>query len=99
MMGRNDVFGARCARKGSIGMISTPEQTRQALIQEVSALPDAVLPELLDYVRFLRLRTLSDEEINRRFLSALSAARAIAAEEKISEADIDYEIQQYRDQQ
>jgi hypothetical protein len=77
-------------------MTSFTEQTRQALIQEVAALPDAVLPELLDYVRFLRLRTISDEEINLRFLAALSAARAIAAEEKISEADIDYEIQQYR---
>jgi hypothetical protein len=77
-------------------MTSFTEQTRQALIQEVAALPDAVLPELLDYVRFLRLRTISDEEINLRFLAALSTARAIAAEEKISESDIDYEIQQYR---
>jgi hypothetical protein len=72
------------------------DKTRQAVLQEVAALPAEALPELLDYVRFLRLRTTRDEDLKERFLSALETARKIAAQEQINEETIDYEIQQHR---
>lgn len=75
------------------------DKTRQAVLQEVAALPAEALPELLDYVRFLRLRTTRDEDLKERFLSALETARAIAAQEQINEETIDYEIQQHRTEQ
>ncbi|MBI1294782.1 hypothetical protein GC175_07465 [bacterium] len=77
-------------------MSTMPQETRQAVLQEVYALPEEVLPELLDYVRFLRLRTTRDEDLRERFLSALDTARTIAAQEQINEETIDYEIQQHR---
>lgn len=72
------------------------DETRQAVLQEVATLPAEALPELLDYVRFLRLRTTRDEDLRERFLSALDAARTIATQERINEETIDYEIQQHR---
>lgn len=77
--------------------MNTPEtDLRQSVIREVQTLPEDQLPGVLDYLRFLRIKSLSGQELEDRFTAALNAARAIARQEGITEEDIAREIAQVR---
>lgn len=69
---------------------------RQVVIQELNTLPPDKLSQVLDFIRFLKIRAKSDAEVKREFKNAVAQARAIAAERGITEADITEEINQVR---
>lgn len=69
---------------------------RQDLLREVTILPEKLVPEILSYVRFLQIQSMSDDEVNSRFDAAIEEARAIAREEGITDEDIAAEIKAYR---
>jgi hypothetical protein len=64
---------------------------RSLVVEELEKVPDEAMPEILDFVRFLKqqLSSLTPEE---RFDRAWMIARRIAAERDISDADIAREI-------
>lgn len=72
---------------------------RQNVIRELQSLPDDQLLSVLEYVRFLKIKRLSDQEIERNFISALKTARAISQQESITEKGIENEIAQVRTSQ
>jgi predicted transcriptional regulator len=65
---------------------------RETVARELEKLPDEELTKLLDYIRFLKLKSLPDYEMDARFVSALETARQIARQEGITEEDIRKEI-------
>jgi len=69
--------------------------TRELVLQELHDLPDPGLFEVLDFVRFLKSQwgAMSAEE---RFDRAWMAARRIAAEQGITDADIQAETEKVR---
>jgi len=69
---------------------------RQNVIRELQSLPDDQLLSVLEYVRFLKIKILSDQEIERHFISAIKTARAISQQEGITEKEIENEIAQVR---
>ena len=69
------------------------------VIQELSTLPADKIGEVLDFIRFLKIRAKSNEQIQREFRNALAQARALAAERGITENDIAEEIRQARAEQ
>ncbi|MBM3129232.1 MAG: hypothetical protein FJ009_11495 [Chloroflexi bacterium] len=71
---------------------------QELVIRELDTLPTEKIGEVLDFIRFLKIRAKSDAELEREFQSALAQARAIAAERGITEADIAEEIRQVRAQ-
>jgi hypothetical protein len=71
----------------------SPQET---ILRELSTLPEDQANQVLDFIRFLKMRSLTDEELSRSFREALTKARDIATEQGISEADIAEEIRQVR---
>jgi len=69
---------------------------KDVVIRELDTLPTEQLAQVLDFIRFLKIRVKSDEELRKEFRSALAQARAIAAERGITEAEIAEEIQRVR---
>ena len=69
------------------------------VMQELSTLPADKIGEVLDFIRFLKIRAKSNEQIQREFRNALAQARALAAERGITENDIAEEIRQARAEQ
>ncbi len=59
---------------------------------ELESLADEQLRELLDYMRFLRVRHATRAARDRAFTDALEQAREIAARQGITEQDINEEI-------
>ena len=72
------------------------QSIREDLINEIKSLPQSQLFNVLEYVRFLKIKTLSGRQIEKRFDSALKKAREIAQKEGITEEDIQNEIIQAR---
>ncbi len=70
--------------------------SQELVLRELSTLPEEQLNEVLDFIRFLKVRALTDEELSRRFRDALAKARGIAAAEGISESDVAEEIRKTR---
>ncbi len=56
---------------------------RELLIQEVSQLPDPLLAELLDFVRFLKAKTAES-----RFATAIASESALAKDWLTPEEDV-----------
>jgi hypothetical protein len=74
--------------------------TQQDLvIQELRTLPTEKQTEVLDFIRFIKIRLKRDEQVQREFRDAIARARAIAAERGITEADIAKEIRRFRAEQ
>ena len=69
---------------------------RELVIQELDNLPPEKIGQVLDFVRFIKVRSKSDLELASEFRNALAKARTIAAERGITEADIAEEIRQAR---
>ena len=72
--------------------MSATAKIRETVARELEKLPDDELTQLLDYIRFLKLKSLPAQELDSRFVSALETARQIALEEGISERDIAEEV-------
>jgi hypothetical protein len=64
---------------------------RMLVVRELEEAPDEAMPEILDFVRFLK-RQLSGLTAEERFDRAWMTARRIASERAISDADIANEI-------
>ncbi len=71
---------------------------QELVIRELDTLPTDKVGEVLDFIRFLKIRAKSNAELEREFKNALTQARAIAAERGITEEDIAEEIRQVRAQ-
>jgi hypothetical protein len=71
---------------------------QELVMRELDTLPTDKVGEVLDFIRFLKIRAKSNAELEREFQSALTQARAIAAERGITEEDIAEEIRQVRAQ-
>ena len=69
---------------------------RETVARELDKLPDEELIKLLDYIRFLKLKSLPDYEMDARFVSALETARQIARQEGITEREIQEEVEASR---
>jgi len=76
--------------------MSATAKIRETVARELDKLPDEELMKLLDYIRFLKLKSLPDYEIDARFCSALASARQIARQEGITESEIQEEIERTR---
>lgn len=72
--------------------MSATAKIRETVARELDKLPDEQLTQLLDYIRFLKLKSLPDQELDARFVSALETARSIAQREGITERDIEEEV-------
>ena len=72
--------------------MSTTARIRETVARELDKLPDEALTQILDYIRFLKLKSLPDQELDARFLPALETARRIAQQEGITERDISKEV-------
>jgi len=75
--------------------MNTLEQT---IIQEMSTLPETRLPDVLAFIRFLKISIPREQkEIEENFDKALKSIRARAAELNITDEDIAAEIRAVRD--
>lgn len=72
------------------------QKIRETVARELDKFPDEELKKLLDYIRFLKLKSLPDDEIGARFSSALASARQIARQEGITESEIQEEVEASR---
>jgi len=70
----------------------------QSIMLEISTLPKSRLPEVLTYVRFIKLGLADSSEIEKRFDKSWKQVRARAKKLKITQADIDAEIRAVRAQ-
>jgi len=68
----------------------------QAIMLEISTLPEYRLADVLTYVRFIKLGLADREEIEKRFDKSWKQVRARARKLKITQADIDTEIRAVR---
>jgi hypothetical protein len=69
---------------------------QERVVRELSTLPEDKVEQVLDFIRFLKIRSTSDQELASEFRRALSEARRITAERGITESDIAEEIRQVR---
>ena len=76
--------------------MSATAKIRETVARELDKLPDEELIKLLDYIRFLKLKSLPDYEIDARFVSALETARQIARQEGITGREIQEEVEASR---
>jgi hypothetical protein len=72
--------------------MSATARIRETVARELDKLPDEELMKLLDYIRFLKLKSLPDPEMDAQFVSALETARRIAQQEGITEREIEEEV-------
>lgn len=70
----------------------------QTLLQEVAALPNARRPDVLAFVRYLRLSLMDDDDLERRYDAAIEKIRETAKRYTITEKDIEDEIRAVREE-
>ncbi len=63
---------------------------------EVESLPESKQADVLAFIRFVKIGLADPQTIERRFGEALRRARAIAVERKVTEQDIEAEIEAVR---
>ena len=70
----------------------------QAIMTEISTLPETRLPDVLAFIRFLKLSIPKEQkELEERFDEALKSIRARAKEMNITDEDIEAEIRAVRE--
>ena len=70
----------------------------RTIITELSTLPETRLPDVLAFIRYLKLSIPKEQkELEERFEEALKIIRARAKEMNITEADIEAEIRAVRE--
>jgi hypothetical protein len=68
---------------------------RETVLQELEGLAEDRIPEVLDFIRFLKSRQ-EAERARQRFAVAVEEARAIAREQGVTDEDVLAEIQAAR---
>ena len=68
----------------------------QTLLHEISALPESRRPDVLAFVRYLRISLREDDELERRYDAAINTIRETARRYNITEQDIADEIRSVR---
>jgi len=72
-------------------------ELEQTIMTEISTLPETRLPDVLAFIRYLKLSIPEDQkEIEERFDEALKSIRARAREMNITDEDIEAEIRPVR---
>ena len=70
----------------------------QTIMTEISTLPETRLPDVLAFIRYLKLSIPKEQkELDERFEEALKTIRARAKEMNITEEDIEAEIRAVRE--
>jgi len=70
----------------------------QTIMTEISTLPETRLPDVLAFIRYLKLSIPKDQlELEERFDQALQSIRARAKEMNITDEDIEAEIRAVRE--
>ena len=73
-------------------------ELEQTIMSEISTLPETRLPDVLAFIRYLKLSIPKDQkEIEERFDKALESIRARAKEMNITDEDIEAEIRAVRE--
>ena len=73
-------------------------ELEQTIMTEISTLPETRLPDVLAFIRYLKLSIPKEpKEIEERFDEALKSIRARAKEMNISDDDIEAEIRAVRE--
>lgn len=72
---------------------------QELVVQEIQTLRDDQIDQVLDFIRFLKFRSITDQELRNEFWSAVHQARSIASARGITEQDIAEEIRQVRAEQ
>ena len=73
-------------------------ELEQTIMSEISTLPETRLPDVLAFIRYLKLSIPKDQkELEERFDDALKSIRARAKEMNISDEDIEAEIRAVRE--
>lgn len=68
----------------------------QAILLEISTLPESRLSDGLTYIRFLKLGLADRDEIEKRFDKSWKRVHARAKKMKITQADVDAEVRAVR---
>jgi hypothetical protein len=69
---------------------------KEAVLQELDTLPASKMSEVLEFIRFLKVKLVSEAEIEGQFSQAVAKARSIADELGITDRDIDEEVAAHR---
>jgi hypothetical protein len=69
----------------------------QTIMREISTLPESRLPEVLKYIRFIKIGLADRDEIEKRFDESWKRVRVRAKEMNITQEDIDAEIRAVRE--
>ena len=73
-------------------------ELEQTIMTEISTLPETRLPDVLAFIRYLKLSIPKDQkELEERFDEALKSIRARAKEMNITNEDIEAEIRAVRE--
>jgi len=73
-------------------------ELEQTIMTEISTLPETRLPDVLAFIRYLKLSIPKDQkEIEARFDEALKSIRTRAKEMNITDEDIEAEIRAVRE--
>ena len=73
-------------------------ELEQTIMAEISTLPETRLPDVLAFIRYLKLSIPNEQkELDEKFEEALKSIRARAREMNISEEDIEAEIRAVRE--
>jgi len=73
-------------------------ELEQTIMSEISTLPETRLPDVLAFIRYLKLSLPREQkELEERFDEALKSIRARAKEMDITDADIEAEIRAVRE--
>ena len=73
-------------------------ELEQTIMSEISTLPETRLPDVLAFIRFLKLSIPKEQkELDERFDEALKSIRARAKEMNITDEDIEAEIRAVRE--
>jgi hypothetical protein len=67
------------------------------ILRELADLPEARRPDVLAYIRFLKLGLADEKEVEKSFDGSWKKVRARAKKLKITQADINAEIRAVRD--
>jgi hypothetical protein len=69
---------------------------KEALYREIDTLPDSRKGEVLSFVRFLKIGLADVDQLDRNFEAALDSAEKTARERKITEKDVQNEVDAVR---
>jgi hypothetical protein len=69
----------------------------KAILREIADLPEARLPDVLAFIRYLKLTLAEEQQIEERFERALRSVRARSEQINLTEEDIEAEVRAVRE--